>query len=83
MFTIERNKMKKNSIISASNATSTKMPATKKRAVNYSALISRFVDSQDVKTSSRGNYKRTIRQYFGYIQARGLSLDNIDRADLS
>ena len=73
--------MKKNSIISASKATSTKMP-TKKRAVNYSALISRFVDSQDVKPSSRGNYKRTIRQYFGFIQARGLSLDNIDRADL-
>ena len=80
MFTIERKKMKKNSII-ASKATSTKMPA-KKRAVNYSALISRFVDSQDVKPSSRGNYKRTIRQYFDYIQARGLSLDNIDRADL-
>ena len=74
--------MKKNSIISASKATSTKMPATKKRAVNYSALIARFVDSQDVKPSSRGNYKRTIRQYFGFIQARGLSLDNIDRADL-
>ena len=81
MFTIERNRMKKNSIISASKATSTKMPA-KKRAVNYSALISRFVDSQDVKPSSRGNYKRTIRQYFDYIQARGLSLDSIDRADL-
>ena len=81
MFTIERKKMKKNSIIASSKATSTKMPA-KKRAVNYSALISRFVDSQDVKPSSRGNYKRTIRQYFDYIQARGLSLDNIDRADL-
>ena len=73
--------MKKNSIISASKATSTKMPA-KKRGVNYNALILRFVDSQDVKASSRGNYKRTIRQYFDYIQARGLSLDNIDRADL-
>ena len=73
--------MKKNSIIASSKATSTKMPA-KKRGVNYSALISRFVDSQDVKPSSRGNYKRTIRQYFDYIQARGLSLDNIDRADL-
>lgn len=81
MFTIERKKMKKNSIIASSKAPSTKMPA-KKRAVNYSALISRFVDSQDVKPSSRGNYKRTIRQYFDYIQARGLSLDNIDRADL-
>ena len=82
MFTIERKKMKKNSIIASSKATSTKMPATKKRGVNYSALISRFVDSQDVKPSSRGNYKRTIRQYFDYIQARGLSLDSIDRADL-
>ena len=81
MFTIERKKMKKNSIIASSKATSTKMPA-KKRGVNYNALILRFVDSQDVKPSSRGNYKRTIRQYFDYIQARGLSLDSINRADL-
>jgi integrase/recombinase XerC/integrase/recombinase XerD len=45
-------------------------------------LASDFLASQDVKPSSRNLYKRTLRQYFHWIQKNALELPNITREEI-
>lgn len=45
-------------------------------------LTNNFLASQDVKPSSRYLYKRTLRQYFNWIQKTALELTNITRKEI-
>lgn len=45
-------------------------------------LVDSFIGAQDVKASSRLVYKRTLKQYFNWIDKKGYSLSNIGRAQL-
>jgi len=46
------------------------------------ALIDSFLSSQDVRTSSKALYKRTLKQYFNWINKKGYNLNNIARPQL-
>lgn len=52
------------------------------RQGSISDLVAQFIASQDVKQSSKLLYKRTIGQYFKWIETQGVSLSDITRADL-
>lgn len=43
-------------------------------------LVSMFLASQDVANSSRLLYKRTLKQYFSWIEQRGYALSEVARA---
>ncbi len=45
-------------------------------------LQDQFIRSQDVKQSSRDLYRRTLRQYFKWVEAKGYSLREITRVEL-
>lgn len=45
-------------------------------------LIGAFIADQDVKQSSKRLYKRTLKQYFNYVEKTALQLDNITRANI-
>lgn len=45
-------------------------------------LIGAFIADQDVKQSSKRLYKRTLKQYFNYIEKTALQLDSITRANI-
>ena len=45
-------------------------------------LIGAFIADQDVKQSSKRLYKRTLKQYFNYVEKTSLQLDNITRANI-
>lgn len=46
------------------------------------SLILAFLQAQDVKQSSKGLYKRTLKQYLNWIASKGYSLQEITRAHL-
>lgn len=46
------------------------------------ALVDLFLASQDVKQSSKGTYKRTLKQYFSWVSQKGYSLSQIARIEL-
>lgn len=48
----------------------------------YPDMISHFVNSQDVKNSSRQLYGRTLRQYFGWIEKNKLQHTEVTRKDV-
>lgn len=75
MFTIERqsNNMK------ANKETSTAIVRT---SPDITTLTENFINSQDVKPSSRALYKRTLRQYFNWIAVKGYELKDITRIEL-
>ncbi len=45
-------------------------------------LLNAFIADQDVKDSSKLLYKRTMKQYFKWINARGVDMANITRVDI-
>lgn len=45
-------------------------------------LLDSFIASQDVKESSRGLYRRTLRQYFKWVEKSEYNLSEITRAEL-
>jgi len=45
-------------------------------------LVNRFIASQDVRMSSKLVYRRTLKQYFGWIEGKGYQLSEIARAQL-
>ena len=51
-------------------------------AQRIAELISRFILSQDVKPSSKATYKRTLGQYFHWIEENRLQLNSLTRADI-
>lgn len=46
---------------------------------NIRGLLEIFISSQDVKESSKQVYKRTLKQYFAWIDKKGLSITEIAR----
>lgn len=68
--------MKDNSLIIAGT---TALSETTERIAN---LINQFLNSQDVKPSSKALYKRTLAQYFHWIEKNNLILNNLTRADI-
>ena len=45
-------------------------------------LVDNFINSQDVKQSSRELYRRTLKQYFNWVAKKGYSLSQIARPQL-
>jgi len=45
-------------------------------------LVDRFIASQDVKTSSKLLYRRTLKQYFTWVDSKGYLLSEIARPEL-
>ena len=45
-------------------------------------VVEIFLASQDVKPSSRALYKRTLRQYFSWMESRGYALKDATRVEL-
>lgn len=56
------------------------VPAT--NATNAAAVIELFANSQDVKNSSRDLYTRTVRGFFGWVEATGRTAAALTLADL-
>lgn len=45
-------------------------------------LIEAFISDQDTKQSSKRLYKRTLKQYFNYVEKTALQLNSITRANI-
>lgn len=45
-------------------------------------LVDSFISTQDVKDSSKGLYRRTLKQYFSWVERKGYSLSLISRTEL-
>jgi len=45
-------------------------------------IVDMFIQSQDVKQSSKQLYRRTLKQYFNWVDARGYLLKDITRAHI-
>ena len=45
-------------------------------------LVDSFINSQDVKQNSKDLYRRTLRQYFNWVDKKGYSLSQIARPQL-
>ena len=45
-------------------------------------LVDRFINSQDVKQSSKLLYRRTLKQYFNWVSKKGYLLSEIARTEL-
>jgi len=45
-------------------------------------LVDSFIDSQDVKASSKSLYRRTLKQYFNWVDKKGYLLSEIARPQL-
>ncbi len=57
-------------------------PREIKTAPSYGELTERFLSSQDVKPSSRRLYRRTLKQYFNWIEEKLLNLEAITRKEI-
>jgi integrase/recombinase XerC/integrase/recombinase XerD len=51
-------------------------------SLNIKELVDNFIESQDVKTSSKELYNRTLKQYFNWIATENLLLEDITRIDI-
>jgi len=51
-------------------------------AISTTEITRHFIDSQDVKASSKQLYTRTLRQYFNWIASRGLQHGDITRKEV-
>ena len=51
-------------------------------SMSLDEIVEVFLASQDVKASSRALYKRTLRQYFTWMQSKGYSLQEATRVEL-
>jgi integrase/recombinase XerD len=56
--------------------------ATKVSPQRIAELVDSFIQAQDVKPSSKLLYRRTLKQYFSWIDNKGYSLAEIARAQL-
>jgi len=51
-------------------------------SLNIKELVDNFIVSQDVKTSSKELYNRTLKQYFNWIATENLLLEDITRIEI-
>ncbi len=65
-----------------STSTSTEQPLAAIPAT-AAELINLFVSEKDVKASSRGTYKRTLHQFFQWIEDENLTLSTLSVADIN
>jgi integrase/recombinase XerD len=56
--------------------------STYQAQTDYSFAIAHFIDSQDVKQSSKALYSRTLAQYFNWIKKKGFSNALITRKEV-
>lgn len=56
--------------------------ATGVNAGTIEELVKAFIDSQDVKGSSKATYFRTLKQFFTWVSAKGYSLPNLNRVSI-
>ncbi len=45
-------------------------------------LLDSFIDSQDVKQSSKGLYRRTLERYISWVEEKGYLLSDITRGQI-
>ena len=45
-------------------------------------IVESYLSSLDVKENSKELYRRTLRQYFVYLETKGLPLNNLSRVDI-
>jgi len=45
-------------------------------------IVENFINSQDVKPSSKALYNRTLKQYFNWIQKEEIGLDQVTRVEI-
>lgn len=57
-------------------------PTPPQHAPTKAALLDQFIADQDVNGSSRGTYRRTLRQFFNWTDANGYSLADVTHARL-
>ena len=50
--------------------------------LNIETLVDAFINSQDVKLSSKNLYRRTLKQYFNWVDTTNYLLNEIARAEL-
>lgn len=50
--------------------------------INIQALVDAFINSQDVKLSSKNLYRRTLKQYFNWVETTNYLLNEIARPQL-
>lgn len=63
------------------NAALTTTQTTQIEAKQYTLaqIVELFIDAQDVKPSSKGLYRRTLKQYLDWVEQNGYTLAEIDR----
>ena len=60
----------------------TKAIATKMDAKKVELLIDNFLASQDIRESSKQLYRRTLRQYFNWVNKKGYDLSKVARPQI-
>jgi integrase/recombinase XerC/integrase/recombinase XerD len=55
---------------------------TKTPSMRVKELVDSFIQAQDVKPSSRGQYRRTLKQFFNWVDSKDYSLSEIARPQL-
>jgi integrase/recombinase XerD len=51
-------------------------------SLRIAELLETFIQAQDIKPSSKSLYRRTLRQYFSWVEKKALLLSSITRAEL-
>lgn len=62
--------------------TTTTDNAQLQKVINKDEIINAFINDIDAKPNSKIVYKRSLKQYFNYLEADRLSLDSITRANV-
>lgn len=62
--------------------TTTTEPNAIQHLSNIQAMIDKFISELDVKESSKGLYRRTLKQYFNWIAKKGYQLAEVTRVQL-
>jgi len=66
----------------STSLTTRKSQTVKPSAPRIEELVDSFINSQDVKQSSKDLYRRTLRQYFNWVNRKGYLLSEIARPQL-
>ena len=62
--------------------TTTTDNAQLQKVINKDEIINAFINDIDAKPNSKIVYKRSLKQYFNYLEDDRLSLDSITRANV-
>lgn len=59
--------------------TTTQTTQIEAKQYTLAQIVELFIDAQDVKPSSKGLYRRTLKQYLDWVEQNGYTLAEIDR----